>query len=110
MPDPFSVWYVKVTAYATFAAFGGFLGHILRTINRNEPIRWGVAAAEGLGAGFVGILVYLACQAMNVPEGWTGVIVGVCGWLGASATIAMLEALVRKRLGIDGSPSDADKP
>lgn len=107
MPDPFSLWWFKTIAYATFAAFGGFLGHALRTINKNQKIHWGRAALEGIAAGFVGIIVMMTCHAASVPEGWTGVIVGVCGWLGASATIQMLETLVRKRLGIDGASNDA---
>lgn len=108
MPDPFSIWYVKTLLYAAFASFGGMMGHLLRTINSNQPIHWGRAALEGMSAGFVGVIVLMACQAANVPEGWTGVTVGVCGWLGASATIQMLESLVRKRLGIDGASNDAD--
>ena len=109
MHDPFSVWYIKALAYAAFAAFGGMMGHALRTINKNQKIHWGRAALEGMSAGFVGVIVMMVCQSANMSEGWTGVTVGVCGWLGASATIQMLETLVRNRLGI-GASDDADKP
>ena len=109
MPDPISIWWVKVTLYAAFAAFGGVMGHLVRSINNDQKISIGRAIVEGCSAGFVGILVLFACQASNLSEQWTGVIVGVCGWLGASATIAMLETLVRKRLGIHEDSNDAPK-
>jgi hypothetical protein len=109
MPDPFSVWWIKMMLYAAFAAFGGMLGYLLRSINNEKPIQLGRAIVECFAAGFVGILVLFACQATNLSEQWTGMIVGVCGWLGASATIAMLETLVRKRLGIHEDSNDAPK-
>jgi hypothetical protein len=105
LDDPV-VWWFKAFAYAAFASFGGVMGHLLRTIDKSEKINWGRAALEGCSAGFVGLLVLFACQAMNLSEHWTGVIVGVGGWLGASTTIKMLESLVRKRLGIEGDQSN----
>jgi len=97
--DPQFSW-LRVFAYASFAAIGGFLGHVMRTMDAKEKINWVRAALEGIAAGFVGLLVMLACNAMGVPAQWTGVIVGVCGWLGANATIRILEKMVRKKLGI----------
>lgn len=105
MSDPSSDpnWWVRFLGYAVFAATGGSIGHILRTIDSGHPIRWGKAIAQGVGAGFVGVLVLLACQAFSLSEQWTGLTVGVCGWMGASATIVILEKLVFKRLGIGES-------
>lgn len=96
-------WWIRILGYAVFAAFGGSIGHILRTLDSGQPIRWGKAVAQGVGAGFVGVLVLLACQALGLSESWTGLTVGVCGWMGASATIVILEKLVFKRLGVDSS-------
>lgn len=104
--DPFAVWWIKAATYAMFAAFGGAMGHLIRSIHNNQKVSWSRSLVEAFAAGFVGVLVLLACQAMNLTEQWTGVIVGVCGWLGASTTIAMLENIVRKKLGIDGAPND----
>lgn len=106
MPDPFTIWYVKAATYAAFSAFGGAMGHLIRSIHNNQKISIARSLIEAFAAGFVGVLVLLACQAMNLNEQWTGVIVGVCGWLGASTTIAMLENVVRKKLGIDGAFSN----
>lgn len=77
------------------------MGHLMRTIDGEHKIKWSRALLEGGAAGFVGLLMLLVCQAMNMSEQWTGVIVGVSGWLGANATIRMLESIVLKKLGID---------
>ena len=86
------------------------MGHLLRTIHSNQKIGWIRAIIEGCAAGFVGVLVLFTCQAMHLSEAWTGVIVGVCGWLGASTTIAMLENVVRKKLGLTSeAPNDGTR-
>lgn len=74
----------------------------MRSLDKKERITWTRCVIESVAAGFVGLLVLLMCQAMDVGEQWTGVIVGVSGWLGASATIRMLEMAMRKRLGLEG--------
>lgn len=99
-------WWLRMLGYALFAATGGTLGHILRTMDGDKPIRWRMAFAQGVGAGFVGVLVLLACQAMKLNEQWTGLTVGICGWMGASATIVILEKVVFKRLGLAEKPPE----
>lgn len=94
-------WWLKALAYAAFSALGGALGHLMRSIDKKERITWTRCIVESIAAGFVGLLVLLMCEAMGVGPQWTGVIVGVSGWLGASATIRMLEAAMRKRLGLE---------
>lgn len=101
-------WWVKAAMYAALASFGGFLGHIMRSLDGSIPISYGRAIIEGLAAGFVGLLVMLMCNAMNLSDQWTGVIVGVSGWLGANASIRMLEKKVFRQLGL--IPSDTQLP
>jgi hypothetical protein len=96
------MWWMRAIAYAAFASLGGALGHLMRTFDK-ATFSWARCILESLAAGFVGLLMLLACQALGLSEQWTGVIVGVSGWLGANATIRMLEALVRKKLGLDPS-------
>lgn len=93
-------WWVKAILYAALATFGGFLGHVMRALDKSVPISYGRAFVEGFAAGFVGLLVMLMCNATNMSDQWTGVVVGVSGWLGANASIRMLEKLVFKKLGI----------
>lgn len=97
--DPQFNW-LRIVAYVAFAAIGGFMGHLMRTLDARDDIKWGRAVLEGIAAGFVGLLVLFACQALNLSEQWTGVIVGVCGWLGANASIRLLETLVYDKLGV----------
>lgn len=104
--DPWNNWWIKMLAYGLFAMFGGVMGHLMRIINDQQKIKWSYAALEGGAAGFVGLLMLLVCQAMNLSEQWTGVIVGVSGWLGANATIRMLESIVLRKFGIEKQPSE----
>ena len=76
------------------------MGHIMRSLDKSTPISYGRACVEGLAAGFVGLLVMLICNATALSEQWTGVVVGVSGWLGANASIRMLEKLVFRKLGL----------
>ena len=99
--DPWNSWWIKATAYGLFATFGGVMGHLLRTIDGRQKIKWSHTALKGGAAGFVGLLMLLVCQAMHLSEEWTGVIVGVSGWLGADVTILMLESVILKKLGIE---------
>ena len=94
-------WWVKAILYAALATFGGFLGYVMRALDKSTPISYDRACVEGLAAGFVGLLVMLMCSATNMSDQWTGVVVGVSGWLGANASIRMLEKLVFKKLGIN---------
>jgi hypothetical protein len=97
--------WLMVLIYAAFAGFGGSLGYIIRALDRKEMINPWRVAVEGGAAAFVGVLVMLVCQAMKLSPQWTGVIVGVMGWLGASAAMRMLELVAFRKLGVqnDGS-------
>lgn len=77
------------------------MGHLLRVIDKGQKISWLRACLESCSAGFVGFLMMLLCQAFHLTQEWTGIVVGVAGWLGASASIRMLEVLIRQRLGLD---------
>lgn len=94
------LWWVKAIAYAVLATLGGTIGYIMRVIDHSLPLSWGRAVIEGLAAGFVGLLFMLACSAMGLSDQWTGVLVGVAGWLGANASIRILERVVFNKLGI----------
>ena len=112
-PDPHeALWWWSATrgaAYALFATVAGFLGYLLRTMDVGARVSWGRAMLEAVSAGMVGLLVMWICQAMHLAQQWTAVSVGVSGWLGANASIQVLQRLVWSKLGLNRSP-DNDHP
>lgn len=92
-------WWLKAS-YVLLAWFGGGIGYVMRQLEANEVISWGRALAEAFASMFSGVLVYLFCLEINLSAGWTGIIVGVCGWLGANATIRLLEKITIKKVGV----------
>lgn len=101
LENPEISWWARALAHASFASIGGILGHVLRELDKGGKIAYARAAVDGIAAGFIGLLFLLLCDAMNLSLEWTGVIVGVSGWLGANASIRLLEAVVYKKLGVD---------
>lgn len=106
MEDSWWWKYLEALFYFAFAMFAGSIGYIMRTLNAQKNFVWSRVLMEGFGAGVTGFLVYQLCLAMELSRHWTGVMVGVCGWLGSSATIAMLEPVVRRIFGVK---DNADK-
>ncbi|MFW0778540.1 MAG: phage holin family protein [Rickettsiales bacterium] len=92
---------LETLLFGAFAGTGGILSYMMRMLSREKKPRIGASIVEGLSSAFVGVLAMLACKALNLDWYWSGVIVGVFGWIGAEASIAMLTKLVRKRLGVD---------
>ncbi len=99
--DPWNSWWIKVIAFCLLSAIGGSLGYLMRTIDSRKKIKWQRVLLEGAAAGFVGLIIMLLCLAAGLSYQWTGVVVGVSGWLGASATIRLIELHVFKKLGLD---------
>lgn len=97
------LWWQRAIAYSSFAALGGMLGHMIRTLDKQQKINYARAALEGVAAGFVGLLMLFTCDAMGMSKQWTGVIVGVAGWMGPSATIRVLELIVKRRLNVSNT-------
>jgi len=91
--------WIQTALYSLLAMVGGAMGYIMRSIAAGAKIFFWRAIAEATASGFVGVLVTLLCQALHLNLQWTGVVVGVCGWLGARATIVMLESVVAHRIG-----------
>lgn len=99
----------KTLIFILLAMIAGLLGHLMRVVERCGKIKWLVAGLEACASGFVGYLAILLCKAMGLSYEWTGVIVGLLGWLGAAASVKIIEKVVRKRLGIaDENPFAAE--
>lgn len=92
-------WWIKVWAYLVLAVIGGVLGYLMRALEKGDKPSLLRSILEGTAAGFAGLIILLLCRVSGIGEEMTGVIVGIGGWLGASATIRKLEPLVFKNLG-----------
>ena len=106
--DPQMLAVFRMMIYAAFSSIGGILGYLMRMLEHGSPIKLPMAIVEGLASGFVGLLMYMLCHQLALSQEWTGVIVGVSGWLGANATLRILELIVYKKLGIGTHGKDQD--
>jgi 4-amino-4-deoxy-L-arabinose transferase-like glycosyltransferase len=95
--------------YISIAAVGGVLGHMMRKLGAQQPIRVGETVLQGVGAAFSGYLVLLGCRSLDIPPDASGVIIGLCGWLGADATLMLLQTYIYKKLNIGADSNDESK-
>lgn len=109
-PDPNDISILEILVFGPFAAVGGLLAYILRTLNNEEKPKWQRGLVEAASSGFVGLIAMLACKAIGLDWKWSGVVVGVFGWLGAETSIMLLARLVRTKLGIDTNATDNKNP
>lgn len=94
----FALTYIK---WSVFAAVGGAIGYFLRSTSVNARS----LTIEIVGAGFMGALVSMGCQAYGFTTPLTGALVGLSALAGARATLGAMEQLVKRRLHI---PDEAE--
>ena len=89
-------WWLSTVLLILLACTGGMLGAVVRMVDGKEKINWFVVMVETAASGFSGVIVMLLCQQLTLNLQWTGIIVGVCGWVGGRTTMLWLEKRVRK--------------
>lgn len=94
-------WWLAVFL-VLLAATGGLLGSVLRGLESETGVRWFVVGVETLASAFSGVIVMLLCNYLDLDYRLTGVIVGVCGWVGGRTAMFWLEKRVRSVL--EGEP------
>jgi C4-dicarboxylate transporter len=97
--------------YILIAAIGGVLGHMMRKFSVREKVTIGETLLQGVGAAFAGYLMLLACHSFALPPEVAGVVIGLCGWLGADASLSIMQNYIYKKLRItkDAENSDQEK-
>ena len=107
--EPTTWSWISAIAYTALATMGGVLGFLMRSLDKGGPINMYRLVVEGASAGFVGVILMMLCRSFQLSPEWTGVVVGVFGWLGASASIQLIEKLAVAKLGL-GTKLPPDKP
>jgi len=105
--DPQQAKLIRDLLYVCLAFFAGLIGYLFRSMEARKKIKFLRGMLEGFGSAFTGYLVLLLCHSAGFGEEVTGVLVGTFGWLGASATIRLLEKWAYKQLGVDISIDSA---
>lgn len=100
VPTPDHVVWAEVFVFGGFAAIGGLLAYLLRTMNDEHTPTIMRAIVEALSSGFVGLIAMLICKALGLDWKWSGVVVGVFGWLGAEASIMVAIRFLKSKLGL----------
>lgn len=84
--------------YIVIAIIGGVLGYLMRKRKARQKISLGETALQGVAAGFAGGLILLIGRLAGLPPEMCAVLVGLCGWLGADATLMLLQTYVYDKL------------
>ena len=95
----------KTLSYVGIAALGGLARDLMR--DDGEPKTFRTAMIEAFASGVVGYIVFQACTASDISQGWTGSVVGLSGLIGARAAIELLKSIVSQKLGLPTKKEDA---
>lgn len=97
---PIPKWIIYL-GFIIFGVAGGMIGYATREQQKSHKIIWGRALLEGLASGFIGILVLLLSLEMGFSMLWAGFLVGVFGWIGATASIGVFNRIIASRAGFE---------
>lgn len=95
--------------YLGVAVLTGMLGFVFRQLDAKVRPVWWRTLLEGFGAAVVGLIYVQVCAILKLGPEWTTIVVALGGWMGAQASIRVLEDFVFKRLNIK-KPSSESPP
>lgn len=95
---------LKFMAVVALAIFGGVIGYMSRAAESNEPVTIGTLIVQAAGAGFAGVLIFLAGSLYDIDWRLIAIVSGIGGWMGADATLRLMSKWARRKIG-DGSSS-----
>jgi|GEM_PF-2925398 len=100
------IWGLLNVLYAMTA---GALGYLSRTTSPEVDLGFKprVFIVQTLAAGFVGSVALMLCMLLEWNDYATLVLVGFFGWMGAPASMVIIEKFIYNKLGIT---KDADLP
>lgn len=106
-PADFNWWMALILT--TFSVVAGLLGSAMRTADTKQPFRLGMWLAEGLTAGFVGVIVMLIGMGAGWKFEYLGAACGIMGLIGSKVAIQLGKAFLIKQAGLTASDIQAAK-
>lgn len=103
---PIPRWLAFV-AIVVFAFLGGVVGYTTKENERGQSVIWRRAFMEGVGSGFVGVLVLLVSLEMGISLLLAGFLAGVFGYLGVMASIGVFNRFISSKTGFE-MPKDKE--
>jgi hypothetical protein len=100
--------WLRAAAFMLFASIAGALGYTMRMMDSDRKISKARLLVEFLSSGLVGLFVMWLCNIQGVSFEVTAISVGVSGWLGASASIQIIQRFVWRNLKLNRSDDDVD--
>lgn len=91
---------VKAALLILVSILGAGLGHISRQWGLEKTLRWSRFVFAIFAALFMLILLRTICVILGLSFEWTVIIVGLFSWLGTDVTVAVLERIVYRKLGL----------
>ncbi|MDD0886430.1 phage holin family protein, partial [Xylella fastidiosa subsp. multiplex] len=88
------------------AMVAGVLGYLMRTLDNGEKPTWARVLIEASAAGLVGLFAMWVCESLELSQQLTAVTVGVFGWLGASASLDLIQSFIVPKVGGGRRSSD----
>jgi hypothetical protein len=106
-PDSGLLAWLRTLGFMLFSATAGALGYMMRTMDSGQKIGKIRLLIEFLSSGMVGLFAMWICRIKGVSFEITAISVGVSGWLGASASIQVIQRFVWRNLKLNRSQDDA---
>lgn len=100
-PEDFDV--LVALLWILLGGYGGLMSYLMRTADSQAKPTFWRAVLEFNAAVSIGVVVMLACAAMEWSTLWTGVIVSASGWIGAKGVTSIFEALLLRKFGLSKS-------
>lgn len=88
----------KYILFPLVATLGGIVNYSKRAVMNGKFSRVEFII-EAVSASFIGLMVTLAGDAMQLSPHWLGMGAGMAGWMGADFVKAIFEQFVRSKIG-----------
>lgn len=92
----------KYVAFPIIATLGGIVNYSRRAIEQGSFSKLEFMV-EAISASFVGLMVTLGGEAMDLSPHWLGMGAGMAGWLGADFVRSAFSTFIMDRIGKGGS-------